>query len=328
LKIVVLDGYAMNPGDLDWERLRRLGEVDIHDRTPPGETLARSADAEILLTNKTVLGRQEIEALPRLRYIGVLATGYNVVDCEAACDCGVVVANVPAYGTESVAQLVFAHILNHTSAVARHDRSVHAGEWVNCTDFSYHLTALQELHGKVMAVVGLGAIGSAVARIAAAFGMEVIAHTRTARDTPGVRFVGLQTAFREADFLSLHCPLTPKTERLVNRRTLALMKRTAFLVNTGRGPLIDEEALAEALHDGRIAGAGLDVLSKEPPDADNPLLRARNCSITPHLAWATFEARSRLYATTLANLEAFLAGTPQNVVAQPPRGRDRSNGSA
>ncbi len=314
MKIVVLDGYTMNPGDLDWAALRALGEVDIHDRTPPERVAERAAGAMVLMTNKTPLDRRQLAALPDLRYIGVLATGYNVVDCQAARELGVAVTNVPGYSTDSVAQMVFAHILHQASAVAAHAASVGAGAWVASPDFSYQVAPLLELRGKVLGIVGFGAIGMAVAALGQAFGMHVVVHTRTPKTAPGIRFVDLEAVFREADFLTLHCPLTPATERLVDDHTLAWMKSTAVLINTGRGGLLDEAAVAKALNARRLAGAGLDVLSSEPPAADNPLLNARNCAITPHVAWATREARERLYATALANLKAFLRGTPVNLV--------------
>lgn len=314
MTIVVLDGYAMNPGDLDWAPLKALGRVIVHDRTPAHKTVERSTGAQCLLTNKTVLGRHEIEQLAELNYIGVLATGYNVVDCAAARDNGVTVTNVPAYSTDSVAQMVFAHILHHASAVAEHSASVRDGGWVKALDFSYQVAPLCELRGKVLGIIGFGTIGRAVANLAKAFEMRVIAHTRSPAEITGVRFTDLESVFRDSDFLSLHCPLTPETEQLVNQKTLALMKSTAVLINTGRGPLLDEAAVAEALNARRIAGAGLDVLSNEPPAADNPLLEANNCTITPHIAWATREARKRLLDTTVANLTAYLQGEPQNVV--------------
>ena len=315
MKLVVLDGYATNPGDLSWEELSALAECVVHDRTPPGLTLPRAAGAALLLTNKTVLGRQEIAALPELRYIGVLATGYNVVDLEAARAAGVVVTNIPAYSTASVAQTVFAFILEHTQQVALHAASVRAGEWTRSIDFAYWKTPLVELAGKTLGLVGLGSIGQAVARIGQAFGMRVVAATRSPRQVPGIEELPLGEVFRQADFLSLHCPLTPDTRHLVNAERLALMKPTAFLVNTSRGGVVDARALADALAAGRIAGAGVDVLDREPPPADDPLLAAPNCWVTPHLAWATREARSRLLGTAVANVRAFLDGQPRNVVS-------------
>jgi glycerate dehydrogenase len=315
MKIVILDGYAMNPGDLSWETLAALGSCTIHERTPPELTLTRAAGAEIVLTNKTVLGQAEIQSLPDLRYIGVLATGYNVVDLPAARAAGIVVTNVPAYSTASVAQTVFAFILEHTHRVALHAASVRAGEWTRNADFAYWKTPLVELAGKTLGLVGLGAIGRAVAGLGRAFGMRVVAAVRTPRTEEGVEILPMDEVFRQADVLSLHCPLTPDTERLVNAERLALMKPTAFLVNTSRGPVVEPHALADALNGGRLAGAGVDVMVREPPDADDPLLTARNCFITPHLAWATQEARTRLLDTAVANVRAFLEGKPRNVVS-------------
>ncbi len=315
MKLVVLDGYATNPGDLSWTPLSDLAECVVHDRTPAELTVSRATGAALLLTNKTVLGRQEIAALPELRYIGVLATGYNVVDLEAARAAGVVVTNIPAYSTASVAQTVFAFILEFTQQVALHAASVRAGDWTRSIDFAYWKTPLVELAGKTLGLVGLGSIGQAVARIGQAFGMRVVAATRTPRRLEGIEELPLDEVFRQADFLSLHCPLTPETRHLVNAERLALMKPTAFLVNTSRGGVVDARALAASLAAGRLAGAGVDVLDREPPPADDPLLTAPNCWVTPHLAWATREARSRLLDTAVGNVRAFLAGQPRNVVS-------------
>lgn len=313
---VVLDGYAVNPGDLSWEGIQALCDCTVHDRTPPDLTLARSEEAEIIFTNKVVLGRAELDCLPRLRYIGVLATGTNVVDLVAAHEHGVVVTNIPDYSTASVAQLVFAHLLNLTQHVAAHSASVRRGDWTRSPDFCYWLHPLVELDGLTLGLVGFGRIGQAVARIAWALGMRVLVHTRSRRLPPDDRldYVELDDLFRRSDVVSLHCPLTDSTRGLADARRLALMKPSAFLINTGRGPLVDEAALAAALNDGRIAGAGLDVLSAEPPPADNPLLSARNAQITPHLAWATKAARTRLLAIATDNLCAFLEGQPRHVV--------------
>jgi len=315
MKIVVLDGYAMNPGDLSWAPLAALGELTVHERTPPHVVLAGAAGTEIVLTNKTLLGRPEIEALPSLRYIGVLATGYNVVDVAAARQAGVVVTNVPAYSAASVAQTVFAFILEFSHQVALHTESVRAGEWTRSPDFAYWKTPLVELAGKTLGIVGLGGIGRAVARLGQAFGMRVVAAVRTPREGEGIEILPLADVFRQADVLTLHCPLTPETEGMVNAERLATMKPTAFLVNTSRGPVVDPQALADALNGGRLAGAGVDVMVQEPPSADDPLLTARNCFVTPHLAWATQDARARLMGTAVANVQAFLAGDPQNVVS-------------
>lgn len=317
MKIVVLDGHAANPGDLDWGPLAALGELTVHPRTPAELTVERAAGAAVLLTNKTVLGERELAALPELRYIGVLATGYNVVDVTAAAARGIAVTNVPAYSTESVAQLVFALLLELTRGAGRHAALVRDGRWCSCPDYAFWEGEQVELAGLVFGIVGFGAIGRAVARIARAFAMEVLVHTRSPDPAafPEVSFVALDELFRRADVVSLHCPLSDATRHLVDAERLALMKPGACLLNTGRGPLVDEAALAAALQGGQLAGAGLDVLAQEPPPADNPLLAAPNCVITPHLAWATLAARRRLLGTAVANLEAFLAGRPQNVVS-------------
>ena len=312
--IVVLDGHTLNPGDLDWSGLAELGALTVHERTPGDAVAARAADAEIVLTNKTPVNAAAIALLPRLRYLGVLATGTNVVDVAAAAARGIVVANVPGYSTAAVAQLVFALTLELAHRTAHHAQTVRDGRWSACADFCYWDFPLVELAGRTLGIVGFGAIGQAVARIGQAFGMRVIAGTRTPRECAGVEFLALDAVFREADVLTLHCPLTPETRGLVNAARLAQMKRGAFLINTGRGPLIVERDLAEALEAGRIAGAGLDVLSAEPPAADNPLLAARNCFITPHIAWATRAARERLMREVVENVRAFLAGQPRNRV--------------
>jgi len=315
MKIVVLDGYALNPGDLSWDDLAALGDCTVHDRTPPQEVAERAAGAEIVLTNKVVLDRTRLEALPDLRYVGVLATGYNVVDLPAARERGIVVTNVPDYATPAVAQTVFAHLLELTHRVGHHAQTVRDGRWSAGPDFCYWDFPLVELDGLMMGIVGLGRIGSAVADRARAFGMKVLAFTEPPQGPrEGISFVGLDRLFRESDVVSLHCPLTPETEGLVDAQRLALMKATAFLINTSRGPVIDEPALADALNAGRLAGAGLDVLATEPPPPDHPLLTARNCFITPHCAWATRAARGRLMKTVVENVRAFLAGRPQNVV--------------
>ena len=316
MKIVVLDGFTLNPGDLDWAGLRALGDCEIHDRTAPDEIVPRAADAEIILTNKTVLNRATLAALPKLKYIGVLATGINVVDAVAARERGIPVTNVPDYGTRSVAQLTFALLLELAHHAGHHAQTVREGRWSRCADFCYWDFPLLELDGLTMGLVGFGRIGRAVSQLAAAFGMKVLVHSRCAPENlpPGVRFVGLEELFRSSDVVSLHCPLTPETKQLVNVERLAWMKPTAFLINTSRGPLVDEAALADALNAGKISGAALDVLSVEPPPASNPLLTAKNCLITPHLAWATRAARARLMRIAVANVAAFLAGTPENVV--------------
>ncbi len=316
MKIVVLDGYTLNPGDLSWDELKGLGECTVYDRTAPDKLLERAKGARVLLTNKVILDREAMEQLPDLSYVGVLATGYNVVDAEAAVDRGVVVTNVPAYSTDSVAQLVFALLLEHASGVGRHNEAVHAGKWSRSPDFSFSVIPTTELAGLTMGIVGYGAIGRAVARIAGAFGMKVIVHTRSARQNDGIEFVDLNTIFTESDVVSLHCPLTPETENLVNGERLKSMKTAGILINTSRGPLVDETALADALNKGRIAGAAVDVLSVEPPLEENPLLSARNCIITPHIAWATLAARKRLMETVVGNVRAWMEGRPVNVVGR------------
>lgn len=317
MKIVVLDGYTLNPGDLDWDALHALGECRIHDRTPPGQTAARCEGADIVLTNKVVMDAPILAALPELRYIGVLATGVNVVDLAAAGDRDILVTNVPAYSTPSVAQMVFAHVLNLTHRVARHAASVRDGAWCRCPDICFWEVPLIELQGLTMGIVGFGQIGRAVTTLALAFGMRVLFYSasRHADRPDGAEQTDeLERVFREADVLSLHCPLTPATEKLVNAERLALMKPTAFLINTGRGPLVDAAALADALNGERIAGAGLDVLETEPPPPSDPLLSARNCFITPHIAWASRASRRRLMHEVVANVQAFLDGKPRNVV--------------
>lgn len=317
-QIVVLDGYALNPGDLSWAELQSLGPCTIHDRTAPDLVVSRACDAQIVLTNKTVLLRATLAQLPKLKYVGVMATGYNVVDVEAAKSQGIAVTNVPAYSTMSVAQVAFAHLLNLSLHVGQHAEGVRGGQWTASPDFAYWDWPLVELDGLTLGLVGFGQIGRAMARIARAFGMKVLVATRTAPATlpEGVELCDLDRLFAESDAVSLHCPLTPETTQLVNARRLEQMKPTAFLINTGRGGLVDEAALADALNQGRIAGAGVDVLSTEPPQADNPLLSARNCHITPHFAWATTAARKRLMAVVVANVRAFLAGTPHNIVGK------------
>lgn len=316
MKIVVLDGYATNPGDLSWDGLAECGELVVYDRTPAELTLERAAGATVLISNKAILGAKEMAALPELRYIGLQATGANVIDLEAARRHGVVVSNVPAYSMSSVAQLAFALLLELARGVGRHAERVRQGAWTNCPDFTFQETPQVELTNKVFGVIGFGDIGRQAARIAAAFGMRVLVHTRTPAPAtyPDVSFVELAELLKESDVVSLHCPLTPETELLMNTERLAMMKASAYLINTSRGLLIDEAALAEALRIGNLAGAGLDVLSQEPPPADNPLLKAPNCYVTPHLAWATLAARQRLMAVVVDNVRAFLDGRPQNQV--------------
>lgn len=317
MKIVVLDGYGLNPGDLSWEGMQALGELTVYDRTAPAELLERSAGAEVLVTNKTVITAEDMAALPELKYIGVLATGYNIIDVKAAKERGIVVTNIPAYSTDSVAQMVFAQILNITQRVGHYAYANRHGRWANNPDFCYWDTNLTELHGKKMGIIGLGNTGKATARIAAAFGMQVCAYTSKPQpELPaGIRKMELDEIFRECDIVSLHCPLTPDTKELVNAKRLAAMKPTAILINTGRGPLVNEQELADALNRGVIAAAGLDVLSSEPPLYTNPLLTAKNCFITPHIAWATKEARVRLMDIAVENLKGYVKGEIVNNVA-------------
>jgi glycerate dehydrogenase len=315
MNICVLDGFTLNPGDLDWEELRQLGPCEIHHRTSPADTTSRAGNADIILTNKTQLFRETIATLPRLKYIGVLATGTNVVDLVAARERNIPVTNIPAYGTRSVAQATFALLLELTNHVGHHSQHVRDGAWTRAIDWCFWDFPLVELDGLTIGLVGFGRIGAAVADVAQAFGMKVIAHNSSPTPAPPfVKFVDLETLFRTSDVVSLHCPLTPKTQQLVNTERLAWMKPSAFLLNTSRGALVDEAALAVALDSGRLAGAAVDVLSSEPPPADNPLLRARNCLITPHNAWGTRAARVRLLHAAVDNVRAFLAGKPRNVV--------------
>ena len=318
MKIVVLDGFTANPGDLSWEELARVGSLVVYDRTTADETIGRAKDAEIVLTNKVLLRRQEIGQLPKLRYIGVLATGYNVVDVEAAREHGIIVTNVPAYSTESVAQMVFAHLLTITNRTEHYAMQNRNGRWATSTDFCYWDTQLTELSGKTFGVMGLGNIGSRVAAIASAFGMRVLAHTsKDASALPPYIYKGtIEEVLSESDVVSLHCPLTDGTHHLIRRETLKLMKPSAILINTGRGPLVCDEDIVEALTSGRLRAYCADVLSEEPANPANPLLQCPNAYITPHIAWATQEARSRLISIAIANVKAFLDGSPQNVVSR------------
>ena len=317
MKIVILDGYTANPGDLSWGSLKEMGEVTVYERTRREEIAGRAADADIVLTNKVVMDREMMALLPRLKYIGVLATGYNVVDIEAARERDIIVTNVPAYSTESVAQTVFAHLLTVTNRTEHYAQQNRLGRWAENRDFCYWDTELTELAGKTMGIVGLGHIGRRVAEIALAFGMQVKAMTsKKAEELPaGIQKTELQSLLASADVVSLHCPLTEGTRHLIHRETLRLMKPSAILINTGRGPLVDDEALAEALNEGRLRAYCADVVTEEPPKADHPLLHAPNAFITPHIAWATVEARKRLLQTAIGNVEAFVNGHPVNVVS-------------
>jgi glycerate dehydrogenase len=324
-QIVVLDGYTTSPLSIDapatpdevtWQPLTDLGELIVHERTAANDVVDRIGDAEIVLTNKTAIDAVTLASAPNLKYVGVLATGVNVVDLGAAKANDITVTNIPGYSTPSVAQHVFALLLELCNRTAEHDRAVHDGQWANCKDFSFTTGPLVELYGKTLGIVGMGAIGQATACVGEALGMTILAHSRTEKelDLP-VQWLGVDELFEHADVVSLHCPLTDATKGLVNAKRLASMKPSAYVINTGRGPLIDEAALAEALAHGTIAGAGLDVLSSEPPSADNPLLKAPNCIITPHIAWGTVASRKRLLQIAADNVKAFLDGLPVNVVS-------------
>ncbi len=317
MKIVVLDGYGLNPGDLSWEGIEKLGEVTIYDRTSNDELMDRCIEAEALITNKTVIDTNLIEALPSLKYIGVLATGYNVVDIKKATEKGIVVTNIPAYSTESVAQTAFAHILNITQRIGYYAQENRKGRWSSNSDFCYWDTPLTELKGKKIGLIGLGHTGNATARIAIAFGMQVFAYTSKVKlQLPiEIKKMELDELFSECDIISLHCPLTADTKNIVNEERLNMMKSTAILINTSRGGLIDENALAIALNKEKIAAAGLDVLSQEPPMPENPLLKAKNCFVSPHIAWATKEARTRLMEIAENNLKSFIEGKIINNIA-------------
>ncbi len=315
MRIVILDGYTLNPGDLTWNEITQLGDCSIYDRTSSELTIERLKDAEIAITNKVILNKEIIDQLPNLKYIGVLATGYNVVDVQAASNAGIIVTNIPAYSTASVAQMVFSHILNFAQNVSVHAKLVSNGDWARSIDFAYWKTPQTELADKTLGIIGFGQIGQAVAKIGIAFGMKIIFTNRSKKEThPSAKQVDLDTLFAESDFISINCPLTSDNKGFINKNTIAKMKPSVFIVNTGRGPLINEQDLADALNSGRIAGAGLDVLAVEPATVDNPLPKAKNCFITPHIAWATKESRTRLMHTASENIKAFLNGSPQNVV--------------
>lgn len=319
MNIVVLDGFTMNPGDLSWSELEKLGTLKVYDRTSPEQLLERAADAEAVLTNKTVINASSLRNMPKLKYVGVLATGYNVVDIAVARDLGIVVTNIPAYSTESVAQMVFAHILSITHSVGSYAQEAHAGVWSRQADFSYINSPLMELYGKRIGIVGFGNTGSATARIAKAFGMEVLVYTsksQSALPEGMTKACSMDEIFSTSDIVSLHCPLNDKTAEIVNAHNLSLMKETAILINTGRGGLVNENDLAEALKSHRIKAAGLDVMVNEPPREDNPLLGLENCFITPHIAWATYEARVRLMDQAVKNLKSFIEGNVINNVAR------------
>jgi len=316
MKIVELDGYAANPGDLSWEPLQELGELTVYDRTPASLVVERAKDADIILINKVLITEEVLSQLPRLKYIGVLATGYNVVDVKAATKRGIVVTNIPAYSTESVAQMTFAHILNITNRIGHYARQSREGRWSSNPDFCYWDTQLWELSGKTIGIVGLGNIGMRVATIARYFGMDVFAYTsKNSADLPeGIQKTTLEGLFAVSDIVSLHCPLTADTRHLINRESLEKMKEGSILINTGRGPLVDEEAVADALASGHLGGYGADVMIDEPPSPNNPLLAQRNAFITPHIAWATREARQRLMDICVRNVKAFIEGKRLNAV--------------
>lgn len=318
MKIVILDGNASNPGDLSWDWLNNISnDIDIYDLTPQELVVERAKDAEVITTNKVVINREIMDQLPKLKYIQVLATGYNVVDCEAAKEKGIIVCNIPAYSTDGVAQLVFALTMELANQVGLHSESVNSGEWAACPQFCYWKTTQIELANKVFGIIGFGKIGSAVAQIANAFKMKVIAYSPNTRSYEGfgnVEFTDLDTVISSSDVISLHCPLTPATNGLVNDEFISKMKPTAFLINTSRGPVLDESAVAAALNEGKIAGCGVDVLCDEPPVNGSPLIGAKNCFITPHIAWASFDARSRLMDIFKSNFHAYLKGNPENVV--------------
>jgi len=314
MRIVVTDGATLNPGDLSWDVLGEFGDYEVFPQSSHLEVLQKCGDTEIVITNKVLFDRSTIGALPKLKYIGVTATGYNNVDLDAASQKGIVVTNVPTYGTDSVAQMVFALLLELTQKVGYHSQTVHEGRWSNSSNFCYWDFPLIELAGLTMGIVGCGRIGQATARLANAFGMKVQGFDAIPFECDFIKFASLEEIFKQSDVISLHCPLTPETQGIINTANLSLMKRTAFLINTSRGLLVNEQDLADALNQERIAGAGVDVLSIEPPKPDNPLLSAKNCIITPHIAWATKSARQRLMNLVIDNIRAYVAGNPQNVV--------------
>jgi glycerate dehydrogenase len=316
MKIVILDGYTLNPGDLSWEELTQFGECQVYDRTPRALVVRRTIDADIILTNKTPISRKAIFQLSNLKYIGVMATGYNIVDVQAAGEKNIPVSNVPTYGTNSVAQMTFSLILELTQHTGLHADMVRKGHWSMAKDWCFWEQPLIELDGQTLGIIGYGRIGQTTGRLGIAFGMNVIAADPFVLSVgyQGVQRVDSDTVFKQSDFICLHCPLTPETEQFINSEKLDMMKKTAFLINTSRGQLVNEHDLAKALNEGRIAGAGLDVLGVEPPPPDNPLLNAKNCLITPHIAWATQSARKRLMRTVIENVKAFLNNKPQNIV--------------
>lgn len=317
MKIVNLDGFTTNPGDLSWAGIERLGDYTVYERTSPDEIIKRAKGAEILIVNKTIIHHDILAALsPELKYIGLQSTGYNVVDCEYARQLGITVCNIPAYSTNAVAQLVFAFILQITNEVTLHSDAVKNGEWCTCPDFCFWKKPLTELDGKTIGIVGFGSIGQRVATIAAAFGMRVLAYNPRPKDKGelNVNFVDIDELLSQSDIVTCHCPLTPETEGLINKENISKMKKSAILINTSRGPVVDEQALADALNNDELQAAGLDVLKVEPASRNNPLLTAKNCYITPHIAWAAKETRARLLKILEDNIVAYLNGNPQNVV--------------
>lgn len=319
MKIVILDGFTLNPGDLNWDGFKNFGDIQVYDRTPADKVLERSAGAEMLFTNKTPLGEDVLNRLPALKYIGVLATGYNIVNTEVATSKGIIVTNIPGYGTASVVQMTFALLLELCQHVQRHSDSVMEGRWAASADWCYWNFPLVELAGKTIGIIGFGRIGRMVGDVATAFGMQIIGAGRNQPDQShrtNFRWAAVPELLEASDVVSIHCPLFPETKGLINKENLQRMKRTAFLLNTSRGPIIVDEDLADALNNDVIAGAGIDVLSAEPPPKDNPLFKAKNCIITPHIAWATKEARARLMGMAVNNLSAFISGKPVNVVNQ------------
>lgn len=318
MKIVNLDGYTTNPGDLSWDGIKALGDFTVYDRTSPDQVIQRAKGANALIINKTIVDRNILEALkPELEYIGLQSTGYNVVDCQAAKELGITVSNIPAYSTNAVAQLVFALILQIANKVSLHSYAVKNGEWCECEDFCFWKEPLTELDGKTIGIIGFGSIGRRVATLAEAFGMKVLAYSPRPKDKgelKNIEFVDIDTLLSNSDIVTCHCPLTPETNGLINKETISKMKKNAILINTSRGPVVDQQALADALNNSEILAAGLDVLEVEPPQKDNPLLTAKNCYITPHIAWAAKETRQRLLNILESNLKAYIDGNPQNVV--------------
>lgn len=317
MKIVILDGYTLNPGDLSWDELKTLGDVEIYDRTPVDKVVERAKDAEVVFSNKTPVNEEHLGELPNLKFIGVLATGYNVIDIQTAKKNGVIVSNIPGYGTASVVQMTFALLLEFCQHVQRHSDAVMEGRWASSSDFCFWDFPLVELEGKTIGIIGFGDIGKKVGDVATAYGMNIIGNSRTQTDQShrkNFRWADVKELLEESDVVSIHCPLFPETKGLINKESLQWMKPSAFLMNTSRGPIIVDEDLANALNNNVIAGAGIDVLSMEPPSKDNPLFKAKNCLITPHISWATKEARTRLMQTTISNLKAYQNGNPVNVV--------------